>query len=105
MRSRRMNAKQAKRIEAAEAASAPQRIISEELKMFGLSETFDQYLIHLSTESVGRKLALLMPHLKLPAGKGTKSKAQSQTAPDLQHWMSRWFFVGRLIVGLNSTAN
>ena len=100
-----MDANQAKRIEAAEAASAPQRIIFEELKMFELSETFEQYLIHLFAESVGRKLAALMPHLKLPGGKGIKSKAQSQTAANLRYWMSRWYRIGRLIVGLNSTAN
>jgi hypothetical protein len=100
-----MDANQAKRIEAAEAASAPQRIISEELKIFELSGTFEQYLIHLSAESVGRRLAALMPDLKLPAGKGINSKAHSQTAANLQYWMSRWYCIGRLIVGLNSTAN
>lgn len=100
-----MKSREAKRIEAVEAASAPQRIISEELNIVELSETCDHYLKHLSTESLGRKLATLMPDLKLADGKGSKRKTQSQTPPDLQGWISRWYFVVRLMAGLNSTAN
>lgn len=97
-----MNAK-AKSIEAMEASLQPMKILSEWLNTFELSETFEQYLKHLPAESAGRKLAPLTPDLKSSGGEGTKSKARGQTTPD-PHYMSRWYFVSRLMVGINSSA-
>jgi hypothetical protein len=98
-----MNSKEAKRIEALAASLRPDEIFSKWLNIFELSETFEQHLRHLPAESAGRQLAALMPNLKSPGEKGTNSKTRGLTKPDLPY-MSLWYFVSRLIVGLNSSA-
>jgi hypothetical protein len=100
-----MNAKNAKKIKDMAAALQPQEIYSEWLHTFELTETFDQLLVHVSTESAGRKLAALMPDLKNPGRKASKKKAQGKITPDHQNMISQWYFVGKMILGLNSTVD
>jgi hypothetical protein len=80
-----VSARDRKKIEAMEASSKPMKILSEWLDIFELSETFEQYLKHLSAESPGRKLATLMPILKSPGSRGTRRKARGPTTPDLPY--------------------
>ncbi len=100
-----MNAKNAKKINDLAAALQPQEIYSEWLHTFELTETFDQLLVHVSTESAGRKLAALMPDLKNPGRKASKKKAQGKITPDHRNMISQWYFVGKMILGLNSTVD
>jgi hypothetical protein len=99
-----MNAKEAKRIEAIDAAVLPQKIVSRALDTFELSTTLEDYLEGLPEESAGRKLAALTPDLKSSGSKGSKSEDRGRTMPG-SHDMSQWYFITRLIAGLSSMAD
>jgi hypothetical protein len=97
-----MKTNDAKCIKAIEAATLPQKSISTGLDTFELSETFEEFLKHLPAESAGRQLAAITPDLKRSRPKGRGKTHPVKPEP---HEMSGWFFIVRLMLGLNSRAD
>jgi len=100
-----MDAKNKKRIEALEAALLPRKLLIQNLRSIELSETFNQYLQHLFTESLGSRLAALMPDLKFRAGKTSESGHSVAPTGGPEPFISEWYFKGKLIVSLNASVD
>src|SRR5271170_7890969 len=100
-----MDAKNKKRIEALEAALLPRKLLIQNLRSIELSETSNQYLQHLSTESLGSRLAARMPDLKFPARRLRESGQPVEPRLDPKPFFSEWYFTTKLIVSLNASAD
>jgi hypothetical protein len=100
-----MNTKEKKRIEALEADLLPRKLLTQNLHSIELSETSNQYLQHLFTESLGSRLAALTPDFKFPARRLRESGQSVEPRLDPKPFFSEWFFTTKLIVSLNASAD
>jgi hypothetical protein len=100
-----LKSKRKKSAEALDRSLMAEGLFSDWFDWLEKVENPQQYLEFLPAESAGRKLANFWLNLDSQKVEGTEEENQDQGMPDPAHTMSRWYFLGRLHAGLNSSAD